>query len=544
MMEPWDRAITARALLAIDPAGLGGMTLRARSGPARTAFVNHIPKPHTRLHPAMATDDLIGGIDLASTLESGALKRKRGLLYRDTKLLVLGMAERADPQFTTLLAQRLDMDDSPCLVALDEGASEDETLPASLADRLAFHVNFDGLAISGIGVGSNASETQTYGGVQFPETLHHDLVTLAARLGIDSLRAPIFALRAAKAHALFRGDSTVRSEDIEIAVALVFAHRATRLPQEAADDTPPAPEPEAQSEEQQENTTELPQEILLEAIKAALPSDILANLANGTAKRGKGAGSGKRRVGNRRGRPMPARDTPAKSGSRIDLMATLRAGIPLQTLRKRAQPDHAGAIIRPSDLRAKRYQEHSDRLLIFTVDASGSAALARLGEAKGAVELLLAQAYARRDHVALIAFRGTNAEVLLHPTRSLVQTKRQLASLPGGGGTPLATGLSTAIDMADHAKRKGLTPTVVLLTDGRSNIALDGTPNRAQAASDATAMADTLSLQGADAVVIDTGNRPERSLADLSKRLGGAYVALPRANAQRLSAAVATHLGQ
>jgi hypothetical protein len=91
--------------------------------------------------------------------------------------------------------------------------------------------------------------------------------------------------------------------------------------------------------------------------------------------------------------------------------------------------------LRPDDIRLKQAQERSDRVLIFTVDASGSAALARLAEAKGAVELLLAQAYARRDHVALIAFRGDRAEVLLPPTRSLARARRRLADLPGGGGT-------------------------------------------------------------------------------------------------------------
>jgi len=108
-------------------------------------------------------------------------------------------------------------------------------------------------------------------------------------------------------------------------------------------------------------------------------------------------------------------------------------------------------IVRPADIHLSRYETRRDRLLIFTVDASGSAALARLAEAKGAVELLLAQAYARRDQVALVAFRGDGAETLLPPTRSLVQAKRRLAGLPGGGGTPLAAGLLAAGEMAAHA---------------------------------------------------------------------------------------------
>ena len=119
--------------------------------------------------------------------------------------------------------------------------------------------------------------------------------------------------------------------------------------------------------------------------------------------------------------------------------------------------------------------------MIFTVDASGSAAMARLGEAKGAVELLLAQAYARRDHVALVAFRGETAETILQPTRSLVQTKRQLASLAGGGGTPLAAGLKAALDLAQQARGRGLTPTIITLTDGRANLALAGTASRVPA---------------------------------------------------------------
>lgn len=219
-------------------------------------------------------------------------------------------------------------------------------------------------------------------------------------------------------------------------------------------------------------------------------------------------------------------------------MGTLRAAAPWQTIRRNITGQDR-LHIRASDIHVKRYAERSDRVLIFAVDASGSAALARLAEAKGAIELLLAQAYARRDHVSLIAFRGTAAELLLPPTRSLVQTKRRLASLPGGGGTPLAAGLQEGLLQAMQAHRKGLTPTVLLLTDGRANIALDGAADRKQAATDANQMATALRTKGIDALVIDTGQRPERSLKALAHSLDAPYLPLPRADAQRLSAAVA-----
>ena len=164
--------------------------------------------------------------------------------------------------------------------------------------------------------------------------------------------------------------------------------------------------------------------------------------------------------------------------------------------------------------------------------------MSRLNEAKGAVELLLAQAYAARDHVALVAFRGDGAELLLPPTRSLVQTKRRLASLPGGGGTPLAAGLQQAALLAQQSRSKGLTPTVVVLTDGRANIALDGTPDRAAAQADSEQMAQLIHAQNIAALVIDMSKRPQEPLRALSARLGAPYLALPRADAERLTGAV------
>ncbi len=545
-MEPVARAYTALALLALDP-GLGGLVVRSRAGPARDAVQAAVPH-HTRLHPTMSAEALDGGIDVSTTLSSGTLTQTRGLLT-NSGTFVLAMAERAEPYIAARLAATLDLQAGQTLVALDEGI-EDEALPPALSDRLAFRVDLEGCGLSDITVTpewptpADITQVTTLG-----ETIEA-LVTLAVRLGIISLRAVGFALRAAKAHAALNGRLETVDEDITAAVALVFAHRATQLPAEeepgdapddtAKDDTPP-PEDAEGPEEQQPDT--VPQDMLLDAVLAALPPDLLANLkTGGTDRSASGSGAGQKKLGNRRGRPLPAREGGSAQG-RVDLIATLRAAIPWQTLRKRDAPHRTGPIIRHTDLRRKRYVDMSDRVLIFTVDASGSAAMARLGEAKGAIELLLAEAYARRDHVALISFRGAEAAVLLEPTRSLVQTKRRLADLPGGGATPLAAGIMMAQNMALQARRKGLTPSIIILTDGRANMALDGTANRQQAGADAQTAARELRVAGVEAIVIDTGRRPERALAEISNILGGTYIALPRADARSLSDAVSTTLG-
>jgi magnesium chelatase subunit D len=156
--------------------------------------------------------------------------------------------------------------------------------------------------------------------------------------------------------------------------------------------------------------------------------------------------------------------------------------------------------------------------------------------------LLLAEAYVRRDHVALISFRGTAAELLLPPTRSLVQAKRRLAALPGGGTTPLAAGLRAALDVAEVARARGLTPTLAVLTDGRANVALDGATDRGSADADAMRMARALRARGSPALVIDMSQRPQRQLAELADAMRAVYQALPRADAKRISASVAAAL--
>lgn len=543
LTAPFARALTALALLALDP-GLGGVALRARPGPVRDALAAHLPAA-VRLHPAMADDALFGGPDLAATLAAGRLVQGTGVLAVPGPL-VLPMAERAGPGLAARLGRVLDDGAGHVLIAFDEGAAADEGLLPALAERLAFAIDLTDVAAGDAGGPMPAPAALEAARAALPGVAGGSdslpaIAALCDRLGIASARAPLFALRAARALAALAGRDAPDADDIAGACALTLAHRATRLPEEAAPEEPPPP-PEPPTDEAPEDSLDLPAELLLDAVRAMLPPDLLDRLRAQAARAAQGSGAGAARRGNRRGRPLPPRPGRPEGGARIDLVATLRTAAPWQRLR-RATAIRPGLQVRAADLRVKRFEDRSDRLLIFAVDASGSAALARLAEAKGAVELLLAQAYARRDHVALIAFRGTGAEVLLPPTRSLVQTKRRLADLPGGGATPLAAGLRAALDQAQAARRRGLSPAAILLTDGRANIALDGRADRTAAAEDAVRMGRAMAAAGIGGLVIDTGNRPDPGLATLARGMGLPCLPLPRADARRLSATVAAALG-
>jgi len=546
--ESWHMAALALQLLAVDPAGLGGAVIRMRAGPDRDALLARLPTttPLRKMPPSISDEQLFGGIDLPATLATARVVHGKGF-FETACFAVIPMAERCTATLAAKLSSLMDQSLTAGIVALDEGAEPDEAVPATLAERLAFHIEPDGRRPD--------TWTKIPAAPDSPDVSVADatiqLTVLASTFGIGSLRAPTLALRAAKAHARYTGRSNLTEADIEIAAALVFPHRATIIPQEetAGDPLPPAPpEPDSPDEaDGQDKSTDmtLPEgDMLIAAVKALLPPGLLDQLVSTrTSRVSSGAGAGRTRTGNRRGRPLPSRPGRLDGTARIDLVATLRAAAPWQPIRRKHQPDRPGLLIRPSDIRLKRYAEQSDRLLIFCVDASGSAAMARLGEAKGAIELLLADAYANRDHVALIAFRGTGAEILLPPTRSLVQTKRRLSALPGGGGTPLAAGLHCAMGLAEQATGRGLTPTIILITDGRANIALDGNANRSQAASDADQMAGALRASGTSSLVLDMSNRPQPALQALGKILNATYVPLPRANAERLTDAVTAALG-
>ena len=569
-------AVLAAVLFAVDPAGTGGVSVAARAGPARDAWLELVrgllpPSAPVRRVPLHVTDDrLLGGLDLAATLRAGRPVAQRGLLAEaDGGVVLLAMAERLADATAARLTAVLDSGEvvlerdglaqrAPArlgVVALDESVPGEEAPPAALLDRLAFRVNLDDVRVADLGeaCASEVAAARTLlPAVRVGDAVIEALCAAALALGVLSLRAPLLAVRVARAAAALAGRRVVSPEDAALAGRLVLAPRATALPapdeQDAGEETPADDSPAEQSsadgmDDDAGQGDQAVGDVVLAAAEAAIPAGLLSQLRLGDAAptRGGSAGrSGARQASARHGRPAGARRGEPRAGARLNLVATLRAAAPWQRLRQREDADLAPkrVEVRRDDFHVTRLKQRARTTAIFAVDASGSAALHRLAEAKGAVELLLAECYVRRDRVALLAFRGAGAMLLLPPTSSLVRAKRSLAGLPGGGGTPLAAGLDAALALADTVRRAGQTPLVAVLTDGRANIARDGGAGRPRAEEDALGAARALRTAGISALLVDTSPRPAPPAQRLAVEMGARYLPLPYAGAAIVSRAI------
>lgn len=570
----WRLAELSAALLALDGAALGGLSLRAPAGPVRDAWLARLhaligDAPLRRMPAGVGDERLLGGLDLAATLAAGRPVAGRGLLAEaDGGLVLAAMAERMSPATAARICAVLDAAgvtverdglaaSAPArfgVVALDEGVAEDERPPAALVERLGLRLDLSGLSHRDIDAPAFVAPDIVSARRRLASTRPEDAIIEAfcaagQALGVGSVRAPLQALQAARMLAALMGRDLVSQEDAALAAALVLAPRATQapaLPDDAPEAEPPPERPGDQPQPddanpEREQPAEL-EEIVLEAAKAAIPTGLLAQLlAQGGRVRARASGrAGQFQKKALRGRIIGSRSGELRGGARLDVVETLRAAAPWQRLRRSepAAAGRAGLIVRREDFRVARYRQRSESATLFVVDASGSAALQRLAEAKGAVRLLLAECYIRRDEVALIAFRKTQAELLLPPTRSLVAAERALSALPGGGATPLATAIGAAAALADAVRRKGRTPAIVFMTDGRANIDRDGRPGRAQAQEHALAAARALRAEGLAALVIDTSPQPQPQAAELAAAMGARYVPLPQADAGAVSRAV------
>jgi magnesium chelatase subunit D len=565
-----ERAGRAAALLAVDPCGLGGVWLRSPAQAVRERWLSLLREalpeetPWRRIPSSIAADRLLGDLDLAATLKASRPLAEHGVLAAaDGGIVLIAMAERLSAHTASLLNAVLDagrvrvprsgvLIEHPArigLVALDESEPGEDPPPRSLLDRLAIALDLSGIdprtAFSPVGARALVADARdALPLVRAGADAMQALCAGCAALGVASPRIAWLALRAARAAAALDGRRSVSADDAAVAAELVIAPRATRLPAEAAprgeaDEEEPAGGSDAQAGASDDTADASGSgsldERVLAAARAAIPRDLLARLESVVVNRSRSQAAGRAgalRAAAQRGRPAGSRA--ACGRGRLHLVETLRAAAPWQTLRGGGPGQRVR--IAAQDLREHRFKGRSPTLTIFAVDASGSAALHRLAEAKGAVEMMLAECYVRRDTVAVIAFRNSSADLVLPPTRSLVRAKRCLAGLPGGGGTPLAAALARVAALAQQAQRRGETATLVILTDGRANVARSGATGRSAAHADALAAARALPACGA--LFIDSSPKPNPLAREIADAMRAHYVALPQPGAAQLSGVV------
>ena len=573
MLDAWDQAQRALLCLQVDPVGLGGVWLKAGFGPVRQTWLTqlqHLGLNLQRIPHHIDHERLLGGIDLSVTLAQGRVVEQRGLLAQaDGGLVLLQMAEKLSPSTLAMLLQAQDQGQAQGLslnsvhpsrfgvVALDESLEDEPGVPLKLKERLALWLDVQAVdwreseeQLAPLPEHECQQVRSLLRQVQATTAQQQALCEVALALGVDNLRACLLAQRLACVNAALHERNQLEDEDLRFAVQMVLSPRATRMPANANADQPsepPAPEPEAPDNDTQNEPDQSPssepealEDLLLAAAIASLPPKLLDQLLLGGAKtkpQSSSGSSGQAQLSKQRGRPLSPRPGKPGAGARLHLLATLRAAAPKQKLR--SQQAGQRIAIRTEDFHVQRFAHKAASCIIVAMDASGSAALARLAEAKGAVDILLQQSYARRDSVCVIAFRGSQVQTLLPATRSLARAKKAVAGLPGGGGTPIALALKHASEQALALQRAGMTPLLVMLSDGKANVTLEGLGGRTQAQEDAMKWAQQWARLGFASLWIDTAVQPTGHAQELSQAMQARYLPMPYVASQRVADAIA-----
>ena len=376
-----------------------------------------------------------------------------------------------------------------------------------------------------------------------------ELITgICAEYQVDGLRADIVMYKTASTIAAYEGRDHVLAEDVREAAEMALLHRQRRQPfqqphlvteqldsmidefQNRPHDREPQDQDNSQSDEQDDGDPDPPEQEEAQPpepegdsgpqdqyFEVGTPFSVRSLQMHPPDHRARPTGGRRARTvsGTPSGRYVGAA-IPQEKATDLALDATLRAAAPHQLKRREdsAGQDAPAFLIKPHDVREKVRETKTGSLILFVVDASGSmGAQRRMVAVKGAILSLLLDAYQRRDRVGLIAFRGTGAQVLLPPTSSVDLAHALLSEMPTGGRTPLSRGLLLAMEVIEAEKQKdrNVLPLLVVLSDGRANVAMgasDASAGQSTGTSlpiaEARAMAAAIREQHFSAVVVDT----------------------------------------
>lgn len=500
-----EKAKEALLLLAVDP-GLKGALIAGAPGTAKSvlarAFRSLIGEaaPFVELPLGVTEDRLIGGLDFERTFRARRRRLLPGLVARaGGGVLLANEINRLELWQARVIAmvlrsERINVEreglsaELACRFVLVGTCDPREGPVAScIRDAVGLHVGVEELATTaeraallerllGFGEPGGAPSQVRWlreqihaargrlGEIPLGAEELQQLARAAAEAGVEGHRVDLFAARAARARAALFGRSRIDETDLATAVELVVAPRANPQPAAASGSRREAPET-ARDASPWESADVLvdPEESpeppwALECCREACPDLRVTAGKSGPLLRRPGS----------RGRYAGAVPH-QRRGTGVALEPTLRAAALSAASRgQRTLPLRIGS----RDLRFKRLRQRCGVLVIFALDASGSMAANRIGQAKGALLRLLRRAYVHRDRVALVAFRGHEAETVLPPSRSVERAMEAVANLTVGGGTPLAAGLTESLRIVRATSGTGEPVLLVLFTDGRANVSL------------------------------------------------------------------------
>ena len=395
-------------------------------------------------------------------------------------------------------------------------------------------------------------------------TVEDGILTFIARLcaehEVDGLRADIVIYKAAQTLAAYEGRTSVIPDDVLTVAEMALLHRMRRQPfddpemnrdklQEMAQDilnsTPPdTPQPDMgdatppevpPDDERQQDGADEDVFGIGESFQVK-PLNLNALDRQARASHGRRTVS---RVRDHRGRYVGA-TLPDGKVTDLAVDATVRAASPFQVRRSVFTDGNLALSVEPWDLRQKVRESRVGNLVVFLVDSSGSmGARQRMVAAKGAVISLLMDAYQRRDRVAMIAFRGTQSEVVLPPTGSPKLAQQRLDNLPTGGRTPLAQALADAQRLIKQQRQRSpdTPPLLTIVSDCRANVGMSGGNDPYE---DALRMCEEIRQDKVHSIVLDPAPRSNRFglVERVADALGGEYIPLNELRADAIRAAV------
>ena len=371
----------ALKLLGINPSVFGGIIFKGATSEHTKSILHFFNISDLRLNKIFSNfsvTDLIGGIDPLESLQKGHLVYRKGILSRPGWFSCTSLNDMPK-SLQSMLAQQMDNKKLGPVIAFDNGCRTDEVAAPKISDRLAFSIDLTEVRFNQFSPDFCTITSSEITRAEITEAQIQSVIVSAIKFGIHEIRPTYMTINAAQYLATLDNRIAVEQKDLNLAATLILAHRALIIPEEIEGNQKDQPQKENANErndQQTNNEINLPTEVLIEAIKASLPDNIYEYLKNNIRQNAKaGSGFGNRQKSKIRGRPKPSRNVPPGDQERIDIVSTLRSAAPWQKLRKQQLKSSRNIIILPSDLHTFNFEDRSERVIIFLVDASGSAAM-------------------------------------------------------------------------------------------------------------------------------------------------------------------------